>query len=421
MPNIVPASIAFKFASDWIPRLGESLLQQRKARLHEIDQMADIFGDPIELGNFYIEPHCQQFNPADDDEEEARYVVREPIFSRLQHFFGGATVTGGNQLFVLADAGMGKTSLLMMLKMAYVSSFWPKAFECILLKLGPDSLTEINKITSRRNKILLLDALDEDPSSWGRITQYLTQLLAATRTFRRVVITCRTQFFSGNEDPFNRRGQVSLSGYVCPVIYLSLFDEEQVEEYLKKRFPGAKDSIHLAKRMLAKIRSLRCRPMLLAHIEDMLQSESTAWSEFSIYEALIKTWLQREQRKMGERQQAVAPTINDLWSACRFVSVELHRRGKRELDEESLNIFIKLNPLIHHIPTMDIGGRSLLNKNSKGEFRFSHYSIQEFMIADSVIRGLEGNALGQIRPTDQSIAFILQSQDYRNFCLTGEA
>src|SRR5262245_11742609 len=95
---------AFTLAKDWIPKLLQILRQYRSTRQTEIDYIADDFGDPLQLAEYYVEPDCQQFNPADDDEDEARYFVREPIFSRLRHFFGGHLLTGGHQMFILADS-----------------------------------------------------------------------------------------------------------------------------------------------------------------------------------------------------------------------------------------------------------------------------------------------------------------------------
>ena len=196
---------AFTLAKDWLPNLLSILRQQRTARREEIDRLADDFGDPIQLAEFYVEPHCQQFNPADDDEDEARYIVREPIFNRLQYFFGGHSLTGGHQMFILADSGMGKSSVLMMLKLAHLKSFWPKDYDCTLLKIGNDTIAQIEAIAGKRRTILLLDALDEDPQAWGRIRHRLEEILVASRNFWRVIISCRTQFFSAGEDPFRAR------------------------------------------------------------------------------------------------------------------------------------------------------------------------------------------------------------------------
>lgn len=385
---------AFALAKDWLPSLLSKLREHRSAREAEINQIADVFGDPVQLAEFYVEPDCQQFNPADDDEDEVRYIVREPIFSRLQYFFGGHSLTGGNQLFILGDSGMGKSSVLIMLKLAHLKAFWPKSYDCVLLKIGPDTLAQIENINEKRKTILLLDALDEDPQAWeGHVIDRLRELLIASSNFWRVVISCRTQFFSAGEDPFNRRGKVEVGGFVCPVIYLSLFSEPQIDNYLKKRFPKKPERIAEAKRLVKKMQSLRCRPMLLAHIEDFLDSETEIWTEYSIYEALIRTWLNRESRKPHHGKQML--NITELWDACNALALHLHAAGKRESAEYMI------------LRQFDMSGRSLLNKNSRGEFRFSHYSIQEYLVARALIRGTSSKETGSVRATDSLIKFLL--------------
>lgn len=397
---------SFRFPDDWINKLANLLNASTQQSSDELDRISDTFGDPVELAKYYVEPHCQQFNPADDDEEDNRHVVREAIFNRLQAFLGGRADSSGNQLFVLADAGMGKTSLLLMLKLGHVFGLWPPGLDCVLIKLGHDSLKEIRGVDNRRNTILLLDALDEDASAWGSISTRLAELLEATTSFRRVIITCRTQFFSAGEDPFNRRGRVEVAGFLCSAIYLSLFNDEQVDEYCQRRVPHAIDAGSQVKAMLGQMRSLRCRPMLLAHVEDLLASEQQDWTEYSIYDALTRAWLLREHRKLRILHKQKAPSINDLLNASYAVALALQRKGQRRLSVDELAELVRGNTVTKSLYALDIGGRSLLNKNSSGEFRFSHYSFQEFLLTHGVATG-SIRAKPPIRVTDQILSFIL--------------
>jgi len=72
-------------------------------------------------------------------------------------------------LFILGDAGMGKTSLLLMLKLMDLGGFWPKKFTSYLHKLNEFTLETISKIENKKSTILLLDALDE---VWPLATKY---------------------------------------------------------------------------------------------------------------------------------------------------------------------------------------------------------------------------------------------------------
>jgi uncharacterized protein YjbI with pentapeptide repeats len=367
----------FQFAKDLLPKLWKSLMDIRSKRQKELDDLADIFGNPFALARYYIEPDCQQVNPLDYAEDEA--IVREPLFRRMESFISGKEERANRQLFILSDAGMGKTSALLMLKLAHLTSFWPKGYNCELLKLGSNSLEQIAAIEHKRKTILLLDALDEDPTAWKRIPARLHELLQATSSFFRVIITCRTQFFDGNVDPFNRRGMVEVSGFVCPVIYASLFSDQQVEQYIKNRYSEKfADKIWLkrVKNIVSRMGFLRMRPMLLAHLDDLLESNEQTWNEYSIYRALVASWLLREQSKSSSTDPEYAKKLKQ---ACMYAAYQMHMSGRLYFTMNETVVLSKIagDPAGHR--SIDIGGRSLLNKDSNGNFRFSHYSILEYL------------------------------------------
>ncbi|MGZ8160883.1 MAG: hypothetical protein ACXWT4_19060, partial [Methylobacter sp.] len=112
-----------------------------------------------------------------------------------------------------------------------------------------------------------------------------------------------------------------------------------------------------------------------------LESEQTLWNSYTIYEALVKSWLRREIRKMEKQNMTSVPGEQDLWAACRLVAVYLQSLGTRALSESELAQLIAKLPAVAHLKHLDFGGRSLLNRTSGKDYRFAHYSIQEFLVA----------------------------------------
>jgi len=270
-----------------LEQLFKKLASIHGKRRKELAWIGGVFGDPHELARFHIEPKCQHHNPADRHEDrEPVAQVQEPAFQVIDKFLHGDFAPlgdGRTQLFILSDAGMGKTSLLMMIRLMHLMAFWPRGHDCLLLKLGKDSLEQISACPNKARTVLLLDALDEDPLAWGAIESRLVELLDVTKRFRRVIISCRTQFFpETGSDPFGYPGRIEVGEYICPMVFLSLFDEDQVNAYLRKRFP---DRWHERLRfrdnperlraagVVGSMHSLRSRPLLLAHIRDILDTE----------------------------------------------------------------------------------------------------------------------------------------------------
>lgn len=404
-------------ATDWLKRLHNLWSTLRKTREGELQEIQNVFGDPKLLADYYIEPDCQPVNPADHDEDESIRAFRQPVRFWLNRFLEGEFLErdGRNMVFVLSDAGMGKTSLLMMLKLTHLLRFWPDGLDFRLMKLGPDTLEKLGKIQNHARTVLLLDSLDEDPSAWGRIEERLMELLDATKSFRQVILTCRTQFFpEGSAAPIEAPYKVVVGGYICNLLYLSPFDNAQVEAYLRNVYPNRwrdllrkwwkkEDNPELmrAREVVEPMKSLRLRPMLLAHIDDLMQSEVQKWREFPVYEALVRHWLLRELRKKHWRY-----TEAQLWELCEEVAVLLQMSGKRVLSPEDLEVIRQKLPAAETLEAFDIGGRSLLNRTSDKGFRFSHYSIQEFLVVRWLVAGKWRGNVPSLRGTDQLVAFL---------------
>ena len=227
--------ISTKVATKLLKALTGVLKNNIDNRNGELIRINDVFGDCQELAKFYIQPDCQQVNPADELEDETISSIRAGVFETINKFFNRDILTrdGASQMFILADAGMGKTSLLMMIKLSHLMAFWPKSYQCKLLKLGSTTLSDISQIENKTQTVLLLDSLDEDTQcKQGGTINRLTKILEATSCFYRVIITCRTQFFPETaESAFNTMGKISFNNYDCPLVYLSLFTDEQVDAY----------------------------------------------------------------------------------------------------------------------------------------------------------------------------------------------
>ena len=170
------------------------------------------------------------------------------------------------------------------------------------------------------------------------------------------------------------------------MIFLSPFDYKQVSEYLNKRFPKLNDPLEKSKRdrsfeILKKAKSLSFRPFLLSHVEDLLNSEEQHWTELSVYDELVDVWLRREVRK----KSAATLTVENLNLACIAIATKMQESGVRHLTKNELARLVKKLPEIGPISLIEYGSKSLLNRNSEGSYRFSHFSVQEYFLSKYVI------------------------------------
>jgi uncharacterized protein YjbI with pentapeptide repeats len=150
--------------------------------------------------------------------------------------------------------------------------------------------------------------------------------------------------------------------------------------------------------------------MLLSYIDKLMDSPiiQAEQSEYKIYKALVDSWLFREEAKSGVPK-------NELFRVCEILAKEISIRGVREISGDDLDLLIADISELKYVKAIDIKGRSLLNRNSDGDYRFSHHSIQEFLVIKHLMEN-PGLSLGEKLPMTASIAQMLLSNSKFKTC-----
>jgi hypothetical protein len=192
---------------------------------------------------FFVEPDCQSVDPSGGEDFRKVFSTREPAFSALDKLL--SPNASERHSIVLADSGMGKTTLLLnYFARHYRRSGWK--FELAIVPLGSEHADrEIKSVPNPTETVLLLDAFDEDTLAIQDHRERLRALLALTADFRHVLITCRTQFFERDDETPRETGLVRLGPtrpgqsreYTFLKVYISPFSNLQVDKYLRRRFP----------------------------------------------------------------------------------------------------------------------------------------------------------------------------------------
>ncbi len=364
-----------------------------------IDAIESEFGQCLrDLERCYVTPNLQDFNPPDEMNSPSLIVSRQPAFQVVSDFIGRPGLAEGGQrcLFILGDAGMGKTSLLLMLACRRQSQPPDDGFDCVLMKLGPDTLDRLARVRNPGRTLLLLDSLDEDPAAHdhgegaqGRLLELLPKLAG----FHRVVLTCRSQYFPENSPHLTTLpGHFVIGNHECPLKYISLFNDGQVEDYLVRRykprllariiraFSGEEDPKLAEARKAAKsMESLRLRPLLLSRIDDFVGRDDRPGVDFgnsyAVYHRLVDQWLMRDAEK------PLGMTLEESWRVAVLLALQLTRSGLRKISSEELAGLEGLR----EIPRFKLEARSLLNRNKDREFQFAHATIQEFLFAHAIL------------------------------------
>ena len=149
-----------------------------------------------------------------------------------------------------------------------------------------------------------------------------------------------------------------------------------------------------------KIPLLCARPMLLAHIPDIVKSKQSVGTVGDLYKLMVDAWIERETAWVDKAELR-------RFSERLAVDIYANRssRGGERIRATELNGLaskweIKLKP-------WQMAGRSLLNRDADGNYKFAHRSIMEYLVAARVLEGseeLEGHDL-----TDQIQRFVFDA------------
>ncbi|MBN1482003.1 DUF1566 domain-containing protein [candidate division KSB1 bacterium] len=330
----------------------------------------------------YIEPFCQSIDPSGGEDAKLVYSTKENIFQAMDNNLYHPTEY--RYLILLADSGMGKTSFLLNYYVRNIRRLRNK-LDIVLLPLGiPDVDERIQKIKNQQKKVLFLDALDEDTLAIVDHKERLRQLIKLTKEFKKIVITCRTQFFPKDEEIPGPTGIVRVhplragqkAEYVFHKIYLSPFNDKQVSHYLRRHYPVWQfRQRKRACELVQKMPDLKIRPMLLAHIKDLVAAERDFYYSFQIYEEMIEAWLLREEGRVEGLNK------EPLRQFCERLAVDIYlNRQERKSERVARSLITELIQQFGiKVDDWQLTGRSLLNRDALGNYKFAHRSIMEYL------------------------------------------
>jgi predicted NACHT family NTPase len=263
----------------------------------------------------YVKPDFQDIDPDYADEPGQDKASRVSSFSKLDEVL--SETTQQKYFIILGGSGMGKTSLCL----NYYARSRPTARRQLhVLPLGKENIDDvIQQISDKQNAVIFLDGLDEDQLAIVDHRERLDLLFRQTREFNKVILTCRTQFFPSTDDVpqqvgiirFGARRAGDAGAYELQRFYLAPFNDKQIRAYLRKRFPRLSIRTLLSRNRLRarrvaielprKIPRLSVRPMLLAHLEDLVGKSDFHYS-FEFYQEMIDAWIRREEGRTEIRK-----------------------------------------------------------------------------------------------------------------------
>jgi formylglycine-generating enzyme len=394
----------------WLSTQGKKLLQrwdlQKTAKV--LDPQFD-YAAMRKATEYYIPTQFQNASPAREDEPgfTHQHVIRSPLIPFFIKTAFNVKTESERFYLILADSGMGKTTFMVNLYLGYHAFFnRHRQRKMRLFRFSyPDTMTQVAaiKYEEAKDTILLLDALDEDPFIVSKdpnmtdaqaFQKRLDDIIEATRNFAEVVMTCRTQYFPGQEDdPYELKVKRpdERGFYTLKKMYLSPFTMEEAKQYLRKKY-GFLPFVHRRKKkralqVVGQAKHLVMRPMMLSYIDLLVGNTRTFDSDYAIYETLIEEWFKREadKRKYREADRKIfIENLRNLSDQTALALWDIRQTENRAYLSKAEAVAISEK---YNIPLRpeEVTGQSLLTCDGAGNWKFAHKSIWEFFLAKKVI------------------------------------
>ena len=175
------------------------------------------------------------------------------------------------------------------------------------------------------------------------------------------------------------------------MLYLSPFDNKEVKQYLNKKYGILKfwnrKKKHTAERIVESSPKLMVRPMLLAYIDYLVDSNQDFKTTYQIYETLIEKWIEREANKRKYEATTRDKFKQDLHTFSKLIALKIYNQHKQtgnlSIDKETAAELCKQNLI--DLQDYEITGQSLLTRDITHNWKFSHKSILEFFLAKQCI------------------------------------
>lgn len=416
IPNLIAGVSALAAIVSAVIAIWPSLRQWWVNRLLARSFGSDFYSPEVleRSTRYYVPPNCTSIDPSYESEMRNLVATEEPLFGILDRFLDRSSKH--RHLILLADSGMGKSSCLLNYYVRNQRRPLRKRKRISIIPLGiPEADKHIQVIDNKRDTFLFLDAFDEDTKAIQDYKERLRHLMDLASEFSRVLITCRTQFFLRDEEipretgivRFEPRSAGEKGVYEFQKLYLAPLDDRQVAKFLKKRYP----LWHLPKRRRARklvdaVPLLSVRPMLLAYIPDLLESGIPIQHAFELYESLTDSWLERESRWVKAQS---------LRRLSEHLAVDLYCNRERRGAERISVLELSQLATQWDIPleNWQLTGRSLLNRDASGNYKFAHRSIMEYLFVRRYLA--DDRSTGRTVWTDQMISFLNEIMRFEYF------
>jgi len=291
---------------------------------------------------------------------------------------------------------------------------------------------------STQSPVLILDGFDELSLTFDKKTviKEIKNLSETTQEYKKVILTSRTQFFRDEEEEketlvrkeFHERGPRPLIHPRFERIYVSLFDDEQIKQYIDLCL-GKAASEKFWNETVEKVfdvKDLARRPILIDLIVtdlDAVQNIAGKVTPGKIYRIVTKRWQEREEQRLPPSIELHHKEEKIPKNIILFMEELAYWMFTREKDrlhfntlKDAINKYFdnKTKEMLRlSLDNLDyqIRNCSFLSRHAQGYYAFAHRSFIEYFVAGKLAREIPQDKAKEIKITDETALFVSELID----------
>jgi len=347
-------------------------------------------------------------------------------------------------LAVLGDYGIGKTSFCY----KFACDMTGSAYVPVVVELKTVMVEGWREVIQREvrsragdstpSPVLILDGFDELSLTFDKKTviKEIKNLSETTQEYKKVILTSRTQFFRDEEEEketlvrkeFHERGPRPLTHPRFERIYVSLFDDEQIKQYIDLCL-GKAASEKFWNETVEKVfdvKDLARRPILIELIVNDLEAVQNIEGKVTpgkVYRIITERWQEREEQRLPpsielqHKEERIPKNIILFMEELAYwmFTQEKDRLHFNTLKDAINNYFdgetkkrlkLSLDNLDYQIRNC-----SFLSRHAQGYYAFAHRSFIEYFVAGKLAREIPEDKAKEIKITDETALFVSELID----------
>ncbi|MEL6192402.1 MAG: hypothetical protein AAFR66_10140 [Bacteroidota bacterium] len=349
-------------------------------RYRSVKKLLSTAFSPLQAATYLDDFHSLSYSLTVNGEEAVEPILRFFLREGLKPDYFAYRA-----FMVLGEGGAGKTHFLVYLLTKYHLK-WNKPYKIAFHACHEAALLpKLREYDNPEETILILDGLDEDGRSMTDFRKRIDEILTATSSFAKIIISCNQWYLSQFVNFSDQEEYVRLEGLNSSELFLTLFllpfsQNQQLKLYKQThKSLSSKGQLRL-KGILSQAAELFEKPILWRYSNLLVEEEGTLRAESQAWGRVIDRWVSHNSIGLPSEKVREQEGIQELLiNLAHDMFTQVERRGGFFIPEAQFYALLQK----HGITPRKLS-QEVLTHDPDGHIIFSHKNLLAYLLAKGV-------------------------------------